>query len=53
MRAIATRSGSTFVLCTRSDHDPRFPRYPPLPVASCVGYERPDAAASPTGDDPL
>lgn len=30
---------SVFVRCALSDEDPRFPRYPPLPVRSCAGYE--------------
>lgn len=29
---------SVFVFCGRSEFDPRFPRYPPLPVVSCPGY---------------
>src|SRR5262249_41804670 len=32
--------GSTFYLCERSKTDPGFPRYPRLPVVSCVGYDR-------------
>ena len=32
--------GSRFVLCERSRTDPRFPRYPPLPVLRCAGFER-------------
>ncbi|MFN7961917.1 MAG: hypothetical protein U0002_11650 [Thermoanaerobaculia bacterium] len=30
---------STFLRCSRSDTDPRFPRYPGLPVRGCEGYE--------------
>ena len=30
---------SAFYLCERSLTDPRFPKYPPLPVVSCPGYE--------------
>ncbi len=30
---------STFWLCQRSRTDPRFSRYPRLPVLSCPGYE--------------
>jgi hypothetical protein len=30
--------GSTFYLCRLSLSDPRFPRYPPLPVLSCAGF---------------
>jgi hypothetical protein len=33
--------GSVFSLCRRSRTEPeRFPRYPPLPVVECEGYER-------------
>ena len=31
--------GSRFYLCERSKNDARFPRYPPLPVLSCPGFE--------------
>jgi hypothetical protein len=31
--------GSDFWRCRRADSDPGFRRYPPLPVASCPGYE--------------
>lgn len=30
---------STFLRCGRSDTDPRFLRYPALPVWGCVGWE--------------
>lgn len=39
MRTVATRRGSTFYRCLRADTDPRFTRYPPLPVRACPGYE--------------
>ena len=29
---------STFSLCERSFTDPRFLKYPPLPVVRCAGY---------------
>ena len=29
---------SAFVRCGRSDREPSFPRYPPLPVLACRGY---------------
>ena len=38
-RVIATRRGATFRLCERSATDPRFPRYPALPVLDCAGFE--------------
>lgn len=39
-RLIVSGRGSQFVLCERSRTDPRFPRYPPLPVVACTGFER-------------
>ena len=58
-RVTGNRRGSRFHLCERSATDARFPRYPPLPVLHCVGFERigPDAwdayADDATGhDDP-
>ncbi|HYH91991.1 MAG TPA: hypothetical protein VD763_02440, partial [Candidatus Saccharimonadales bacterium] len=39
-RLVTTRRGSTFRLCALSVSDPRFPKYPALPVVSCLGYER-------------
>jgi hypothetical protein len=38
-RVIHTARGSTFRLCERSTSDPRFPRYPVLPVVRCTGFE--------------
>jgi 3-isopropylmalate/(R)-2-methylmalate dehydratase large subunit len=32
--------GSVFYRCERSRSDPRFPRYPRLPVVACIGYDR-------------
>jgi hypothetical protein len=31
--------GNTFWRCARAESDPRFLRYPPLPVARCGGHE--------------
>ncbi|HET7618015.1 MAG TPA: hypothetical protein VFK20_05855 [Vicinamibacterales bacterium] len=36
---IVSDRGSVFVRCRRSADDPRFPRYPPLPVVACAGWE--------------
>jgi hypothetical protein len=36
---ITSSKGSTFYLCTLSATDPRFRRYPVLPVISCIGYQ--------------
>jgi hypothetical protein len=38
-RRIVSAKGSAFWLCGRSEWDPRFPRYPRLPVLQCDGYE--------------
>ena len=40
MRSIVNRRGSTFYRCGLADSDPRFPRYPALPVLKCNGYEK-------------
>jgi hypothetical protein len=40
-RWIESARGSRFLLCERSRSDQRFPRYPPLPVVRCAGYEPP------------
>lgn len=43
-RRIANRRGSLFLLCARASGDPRFRRYPPLPMLRCSGHEsRPPA----------
>ena len=34
--------GSVFWRCLRAEADPRFARYPRLPVTDCPGYERRD-----------
>ena len=31
---------TTFYMCQRSFTDSRFPKYPPLPVIRCLGYEQ-------------
>lgn len=38
-RLVRTGRGSTFYLCRRSESDPRFIRYPRLPVIQCAGFE--------------
>ena len=37
--------GAVFLLCGRFADDARFPKYPRLPVVSCIGYERREAVA--------
>jgi hypothetical protein len=45
VRIVTNRRGSEFYRCLRADTDPRFVRYPPLPVLSCPGYDRIDGGA--------
>jgi hypothetical protein len=35
---VESSKGSVFILCAVSSVDPRFPKYPPLPVIRCTGY---------------
>lgn len=44
VRIVRNRRGSTFLLCGLSATDPAFPKYPPLPVLHCRGFERADDA---------
>jgi len=37
-RVVRNDRGSEFFLCRLSESDPRFPRYPRLPVVSCAGH---------------
>jgi len=39
-RPVESAKGSQFLLCQLSQSDPRFPKYPPLPVLRCSGYEK-------------
>ena len=47
-RTVQTARGSVFYRCARAETDPRFTRYPRLPVVSCTGY---DAAVEPLRHD--
>jgi hypothetical protein len=38
VKVVESRRGSRFYLCTLSEVDPRFPKYPGIPVLSCAGY---------------
>ena len=39
-RLVQTRRGSSFLRCALAAEDPKFPRYPTLPVRRCSGYVR-------------
>lgn len=47
-RRVVSGRGSQFLMCGRAKIDPRFSRYPALPVAFCPGHE----VASPDPEDP-
>jgi hypothetical protein len=47
-RPVVSGRGSTFLLCRRSESDPRYPRYPRLPVIACAGFERTASVLEPT-----
>ena len=36
---VPTARGAEFWRCRKSDTDPRFPKYPRLPVLECEGYD--------------
>jgi hypothetical protein len=40
MREIISGKGSRFLLCSLSQTDSRFRKYPPQPVVRCEGYSR-------------
>ena len=39
-KVIRTTRGSAFSMCERSKTDPRYPKYPRVPVLECRGYEK-------------
>jgi hypothetical protein len=50
-RRVESARGSQFLMCERSKMDPRYPKYPRLPVTTCAGYEkRARDDRSPTSD---
>lgn len=38
-RVVRTDRGAVFYQCLRAATDPRYPKYPRLPVLRCPGYE--------------
>ena len=38
-RRVVAKSDSVFLLCARSESDPKFDKYPRLPVVACPGHE--------------
>src|SRR6185437_697849 len=48
-RRVQSDRGAVFYRCARAAVDPRFKKYPPLPVLQCAGYE-PGPAVEPGPD---
>ncbi len=48
VQRVDSARGSRFYLCGRSRTDPRYPKYPRLPVRDCAGYERESSIESNT-----
>jgi len=38
-RRVESARGSVFTRCALAEHDPRFPKYPRLPVLRCEGHK--------------
>ena len=38
-RIVRSDKGSEFIRCAKSESDPRFARYPRLPMLRCAGYD--------------
>lgn len=45
VKTLRNDRGSVFYMCQRAEADPRYKRYPPLPVLQCPGHEPEDAKA--------
>jgi len=45
-RVLVSARGSSFYLCQLHNREPRFPKYPRLPVLACEGFVRTGGAAS-------
>ena len=45
-RRVESGRGSVFLLCELSRTDRRFPKYPRLPVVTCPGHQKRDAAST-------
>jgi len=51
-RVVESARGTKFVLCGLASRDPRYPKYPRLPVQMCPGYERDPKGAGPKEGPP-
>jgi hypothetical protein len=41
VKVVSSARGSAFYLCERAKSDPRYAKYPRLPVLRCAGFESP------------
>jgi len=48
-RVVRSDRGSVFYRCLLAATDPRFSKYPPLPVLRCAGYEASPRQNPPSG----
>ena len=46
LKLLRSQRESVFFFCLRSESDPRFTRYPPVPVLRCDGHETQGGAAT-------
>lgn len=51
-RVVRTGRGSRFSMCERSFTDPRYPKYPRMPVGRCPGFTPRPAPEPPEPDRP-
>jgi hypothetical protein len=51
VRVIENRRGARFLMCGLQRTDPRFPKYPRLPVLHCSGFRPLDSPAGTTDPD--
>ena len=40
MKEVVSGKGSRFLLCQKAATDGRFKKYPPQPIAKCIGFDR-------------
>ena len=50
-RRIESARGSVFILCRLSETNPRFAKYPRLPIVVCGGYRPVTTASGAVGDE--
>jgi len=50
-RLLESARGSRFYRCSLSETNPRFPRYPRLPVIQCAGFTRAETPETSSAED--